>query len=52
MYRRGNKAIASGVADTLGMTEIKQVDDATQALIAKAPKRWDVVVIVGADKSP
>ncbi len=52
MYRRGNKAIASSVADTLGMTEIKQVDDATQALIAKAPKRWDVVVIVGADKSP
>jgi hypothetical protein len=50
MYRRGSKAVAGEVAETLGITEIRQFDDATQALIANAPKKWNVVIIVGADK--
>lgn len=50
MFRRGSKAVASQVAETLGITVIKQFDDATQALIANTQKKWDVVVIVGADK--
>jgi hypothetical protein len=52
MYRRGTKPVADQVADTLGITSVKQLDAATQTLIASADKRWDVVVIVGADKSP
>jgi hypothetical protein len=52
MYRRGTKPVADEIADTLGMTSVKQLDAATQTLIASADKRWDVVVIVGADKSP
>jgi hypothetical protein len=52
MYRRGSKTVADQIADTLGMTSVKQLDAATQTLIAGADKRWDVVVIVGADKSP
>jgi hypothetical protein len=50
-YRRGAKAAATGVADTLGMTAVQLLDDATQALIANSPKKWDVVVIVGSDKT-
>jgi hypothetical protein len=52
MYRRGAKPVADQIADTLGITSVKQLDAATQTLIASADKRWDVVVIVGADKSP
>jgi hypothetical protein len=51
MYRRGAKPAAQQVADALGITDIKQIDDATQSLIANAPKRWDVVAIIGADKT-
>jgi hypothetical protein len=51
MYRRGSKSAASGVADTLGITDIQQFDDATQQLIANTGKRWNVVVIVGQDKT-
>jgi hypothetical protein len=51
MYRRGAKPAAQQVADALGITDIKQIDDATQTLIANAPKRWDVVAIIGADKT-
>jgi hypothetical protein len=51
MFKRGARAAAVDVADTLGMTAIQQLDGPTQALVAKAPKKWDVVVIVGADKS-
>jgi hypothetical protein len=50
MYRRGSRAVAGQVAQTLGITDVKQFDAATQALIANAPKKWNVVVIVGADK--
>jgi hypothetical protein len=50
MYRRGAKPAAQQVADSLGITDIKQIDAATQSLIANAPKRWDVVAIIGADK--
>jgi hypothetical protein len=51
MYKRGARAVAAGVADVLGMTDVQQIDAATQNLIASAQKKWDVVVIVGADKS-
>jgi LytR cell envelope-related transcriptional attenuator len=51
MYRRGAKAAASGVAEALGITDVQQLDAATQALIANAPKKWNVVVIVGNDKT-
>jgi LytR cell envelope-related transcriptional attenuator len=51
MYRRGAKAAAQQVADVLGITDVKQIDAATQSLIANAPKRWDVVAIIGADKT-
>jgi hypothetical protein len=50
-YRRGAKAAASGVADTLGITSVQLFDDATQTLIANGPKKWNVVVIVGTDKT-
>ena len=51
MYRRGAKTAASGVAESLGITDVQQLDDATQALIANSPKKWNVVVIVGNDKT-
>jgi hypothetical protein len=51
MYRRGAKPAAQQVADALGITDLKQIDAATQSLIANAPKRWDVVAIIGADKT-
>jgi hypothetical protein len=51
MYRRGAKPVAQQVADVLGITDIKQIDAATQTLIANAPKRWDVVAIIGSDKT-
>jgi hypothetical protein len=50
MYR-GAKPAAQQVADVLGITDIKQIDAATQTLIANAPTRWDVVAIIGADKT-
>jgi hypothetical protein len=50
-YRRGAKSAASGVADTLGITAVQLLDDATQVLIANSPKKWNVVVIVGSDKT-
>jgi hypothetical protein len=50
-YRRGAKPAAQNVADALGITDVKQIDDATQSLIANAPKRWDVVAIIGSDKT-
>ena len=51
MYRRGAKTAAQGVAESLGITDVQQLDDATQALIANSPKKWNVVVIVGNDKT-
>jgi hypothetical protein len=50
-YRRGSKPVATGVAEALGISDIQQLDDATTSLIANAPKKWNVVVIVGADKT-
>jgi hypothetical protein len=51
MYRRGSKAVASDVGESLGITDIQQFDDATQQLIANTGKKWNVVVIVGQDKT-
>jgi hypothetical protein len=51
MYARGSKPVAEGVATALDIRDIQQIDEPTQALIANAPKDWNVVVIVGADKS-
>jgi hypothetical protein len=52
MYKRGSKPVAEGVATALDIRDIQQIDEPTQALIANAPKDWNVVVVVGADKSP
>ena len=51
MYRRGAKTAAQGVAESLGISAVQQLDQATQTLIANAPKKWNVVVIVGSDKT-
>jgi hypothetical protein len=51
MYRRGAKTAAAGVAESLGITDVQQFDDATQQLIANSGKKWNVVVIVGNDKT-
>jgi hypothetical protein len=51
MYRRGSKAVATQVGEALGITSVQQLDDATQQLIANSPKKWNVVVIVGNDKT-
>jgi hypothetical protein len=51
MYRRGAKTAAQGVAESLGINAVQQLDQATQTLIANAPKKWNVVVIVGSDKT-
>jgi hypothetical protein len=50
MYRRGAKSAAAGVAESLGISDVQLLDDATQTLIANSPKKWNVVVIVGNDK--
>jgi hypothetical protein len=51
MYRRGSKAVAAQVGETLGISAVQQLDDATQQLIANSGKKWNVVVIVGNDKT-
>jgi hypothetical protein len=51
MYRRGSKAVATQVGESLGITTVQQLDDATQQLIVNDPKKWNVVVIVGQDKT-
>src|SRR4051794_1167653 len=51
MYRQGSKAVATQVGQSLGITDVQQFDDATQRLIANAPKKWNVVVVVGNDKT-
>ena len=51
MYRRGSKAVAAQVAESLGIASVQQLDDATQQLIVNDPKKWNVVVIVGQDKT-
>jgi len=51
MYRRGAKTAASGVGESLGITDVQQLDDATTQLIANSRSKWDVVVIIGNDKT-
>jgi hypothetical protein len=51
MYERGARAGAQTVAKDLGISSIQLIDSATQQLIQQSGNRWDVVVIVGADKS-
>jgi hypothetical protein len=51
MYRRGARAAAQAVAKDLGIASIQLIDSATQQLIDQSGNKWDVVVIVGADKS-
>jgi hypothetical protein len=51
MYRSGAKPAADEVALALDIKDVQEFDDDTQALIANAPKEWNVVVIVGQDKS-
>jgi hypothetical protein len=53
LYARGARSAAQGVADVLGITEVKQLadDPAAQVLVEQAEKKWNVVAIVGADKT-
>ena len=51
MYRRGAKTAASGVGESLGITDVQQLDEATTQLIANSRSKWDVVVIIGNDKT-
>ena len=51
MYERGDKPAAATVARSLGISDVRLIDTATQQLIQQSGKKWDVVVIVGADKS-
>jgi hypothetical protein len=50
-YRRGSKSVATSVASTLGITAIQQFDDATESLIVNTGKKWNVVVVLGTDKT-
>jgi hypothetical protein len=51
MYERGDRPSAAAVARSLNITDVRLVDSATQQLIDQSGKKWDVIVIVGADKS-
>jgi hypothetical protein len=51
MYERGDRPAAATVARSLNITDVRLVDSATQQLIDQSGKKWDVIVIVGADKS-
>jgi hypothetical protein len=51
MYERGDRAAAQTVAKDLGISSVQLIDSATQQLVQQSGKQWDVVVIVGADKS-
>jgi hypothetical protein len=51
MYERGDRAAAAAVARSLSISDVRLIDSATQQLIDQSGRKWDVVVIVGADKS-
>ena len=53
LYARGARDAADDVAEVLGISEIKQLadDPGAQALVEKSQTKWNVVAIVGADKS-
>jgi hypothetical protein len=51
MYERGDRPAAASVARSLHITDVRLIDSATQQLIDQSGRKWDVVVIVGADKS-
>jgi hypothetical protein len=51
MYERGDRSAAATVARSLNISDVRLIDSATQQLIDQSGKKWDVVVIVGADKS-
>jgi hypothetical protein len=51
MYDEDSKAAADDVASALDIRDVQPIDEATQGMITGGPKDWNVVVIVGADKS-
>jgi hypothetical protein len=51
MYERGDRPAAAQVARDLNISDVRLIDSATQQLIDQSGKKWDVIVIVGADKS-
>jgi hypothetical protein len=51
MYERGDRTAAATVARNLNISDVRLIDSATQQLIDQSGKKWDVIVIVGADKS-
>jgi hypothetical protein len=51
MYAEGAKAAAEELAAALDIRDVQRIDQPTQGMIRDAPKDWNVVVIIGADKS-
>ena len=55
MFAKGDKPAAQEAAEALGIEQVVALDDATQTALASLPasqqKDWNVVVIVGQDKS-
>ncbi|MDA0138899.1 LytR C-terminal domain-containing protein, partial [Solirubrobacter deserti] len=52
MYARGDKSAAEGVADVLGIERVEQLSDEIQAAAVQVGQReWNVVVVIGQDKS-
>jgi LytR cell envelope-related transcriptional attenuator len=52
MYARGDKDAAEGVAEVLGIERVAQLDEAKLAAAVRVGDReWNVVVVIGQDKS-
>lgn len=53
LYERGARGVAQDVAEVLGIADIKQLaDDPTaESLVRESGTKWNVVAIIGADKS-
>jgi hypothetical protein len=53
LYARGARSAAAGVADVLGITSVKQLadDPAAKSAMEQSNAEWDVIAIVGADKT-
>ena len=53
LYARGARSAAAGVADVLGISSVKQLadDPSAEAAMEQSNAEWDVIAIVGADKT-
>ena len=53
LYARGARSAAADVADVLGISSVKQLadDPSAEAAMEQSNAKWDVIAIVGADKT-